>query len=93
MDRDEAFSTMDAYLGGFLVLRGFKAEAAYQTGKVVFVFQNSEDLHRAITDFHQGAVVIAAAFTTSIKSLKGQIHDLRRTTDKGDRNDYSRFKT
>jgi len=91
-DNDETYSTMDAFVSAFLVLRGFKAELVHQSGKVVFVFGNSEILEQAITDYHLGAMVKAAAFAASVKMLKGKIHDLRRT-DKGDGHGYSRFRT
>ena len=78
------FTTLDAYLGGFLLLAGYRPVLENQAGKVVFVFMSSPDLEETITNFHSGAQVPAAAFAASVKSLRGLIHEKR--MEKGNEN-------
>jgi hypothetical protein len=76
------FTTLDAYLAGFLVLRGFTPHLVSQQGKVVFCFEDSRKTQGAILEFHAGATVGASLFTAAVKALKGKVHDMRR--DNGD---------
>lgn len=77
----DTFSTLDAHISGYLSLRGYKADLIDQTGKIVFVFRNSDSLQQALTDFHSGFKVEACLLVAATKALKGRVHDMRR--DKG----------
>jgi hypothetical protein len=57
------YTTLDAYQAGFLTLK---------------VFTQSDDLLRGLADYNAGAVVEAARFAFSIKTLKSQIHSMRK---------------
>lgn len=72
------YTTLDAYQAGFLTLRGFTPQLVDQSGKIVFVFIQSDELLKELADYNAGAVVEAARFAFAIKMLKSQIHSMRR---------------
>jgi hypothetical protein len=75
------YTTLDAYQAGFLTLRGFFPKLVDQNTKIVFVFIQSDELLQALADYNTGAVVDAARFAFTIKTLKSQIHSMRREKD------------
>jgi hypothetical protein len=77
----KVYTTLDSYQAGFLTLKGYTPELREQNGKVVFVFPHSDSLLRALLDYNNSAMVEASKFAFSIKTLKSQIHSMRR--DKG----------
>jgi hypothetical protein len=72
------YTTLDAYQAGFLTMQGFTPRLVDQNGKIVFVFNQSVELLRELADYSAGAVVEAARFAFVIKTLKSQIHSMRR---------------
>jgi hypothetical protein len=78
---EKVYTTLDAYQAGFLTLRGYIPRLADQSGKIVFVFTQSDDLLHALADYNDGAVVEAARFAFAIKTLKSQIHSMRKEKD------------
>ena len=64
------FTTLDAYLGGYLLLASHRPQLENQSGKIVFVYTSTPDLQQAIASFYSGAQVPAAAFAASVKSLR-----------------------
>lgn len=79
-DIGNIFTTLDAYLSGFLVLKGFTPSLIPQDNgnKIVFAFHATEDLYQEITNYNTGAKVEADRFALAIKNLKSQIFSLRR---------------
>ncbi len=75
------FTTLDAYMAGFLVLRGFTPELIEQGPKVVFSFIRTDALLDALSQYNAGATVEAVRFALTIKTLKSQIFSLRRNKD------------
>jgi hypothetical protein len=75
------YSTLDAYQAGFLTLNGFTPKLVDQNGKIVFVFIQSDELLQELADYNRGAVVEAARFAFTIKTLKSQIHSMRRNNE------------
>ena len=75
----QTFTTLDAYLSGYLALKGFKPHLVFQPGKdkVVFSFQNTPELLEVISEYNQGGKVEALNFAVTIKALKSQIHSRR----------------
>jgi hypothetical protein len=73
-----AFTSLDAYLAGFLTLKGFSPQLINQSEKVVFSFHSSKELYKAITEYNSGAIVEASKYTFVIKTLKSQIHSMRK---------------
>jgi hypothetical protein len=78
--KEKVFTTLDVYISGFLVLKGFKPLLIPQENgkKIVFVFPYSEDLNKEITNYNNGEKVAANRFTLTIKTLKSHIFSLRR---------------
>lgn len=74
------FTTLDAYLAGFLVLAGHEPELSNEGKKVVFVFKRNDNLNEALTKYYNGSEVPASRYAFTIKTLKGMIHDLRRVS-------------
>lgn len=79
----KSFTTLDAYLSGYLTLRGFTPILVEQGSKVVFSFEASDSLYQAITDYNNGATVEASRLALAIKTLKSQIFSLRRNKESG----------
>jgi|GEM_PF-574030 hypothetical protein len=77
------YTTLDAYQSGFLTLKGYFPKLIDQDGKIVFVFIQSDELLDELGNYNSGAVVEASRFAFAIKTLKGQIHSMRRGRDKG----------
>ena len=79
--RDARFTTLDAYLAGFLVLSGFKPDLIEQGPKVVFSFTKTDALLDALSQYNAGATVEAVRFALTIKTLKSQIFSMRRNKE------------
>ena len=82
------YSTLDAYVAGYLALKGHPPNLVDQGGKIAFVFQQTDDLRLSLNEFNAGAMVKASAFVFEIKSLKSQIHSTR--MNKGTVHGYAR---
>lgn len=77
-ETEKVYTTLDAYQAGFLTLRGFIPKLIDQNGKIVFVFAQSGTLLKELYEYNAGALVEASRFTFAIKTLKSQIHSMRR---------------
>ncbi len=78
---DKIFTTLDSYLSGYLTIRGFIPKLIEQSEKVVFAFNSSDALYQAISEYNNGAIVPAYQLALSVKTLKSQIHSLRRNKE------------
>jgi hypothetical protein len=72
------FSTLDAYIAGFLTLRGFIPELIEEGRKIVFTFESSKELNKAIDEYNGGATVEALRLAFAIKTLKSKIFSMRK---------------
>lgn len=77
----KVYTTLDAYQSGFLTLKGLIPRLVDQNGKIVFTFSQSDELLKALTDYNSGAFVDASRFSFAIKTLKSQIHSLRKNKE------------
>ncbi len=75
------YTTLDAYQAGFLTLKKHTPDFIDQQGKIVFVFTQSDQLLQDLADYHAGAVIEAVRFAFAIKTLKSQIHSLRKNKE------------
>jgi Domain of unknown function (DUF5659) len=77
--QDNNFTTLDAYLSGFLVLKGFRPSLvkSVANSKIIFVFRSTPKLFESISQYGDGSKVEAVKFSTAIKALKSQIHSIR----------------
>jgi hypothetical protein len=76
--QEKVFTTLDAYLSGYLTLQGFIPRLIEQGNKVVFAFTASDELYQTIAEYNTGARVEASQLALATKTLKSQIHSLRR---------------
>lgn len=72
------FTTLDAYLSGYLTLQGFEPELVQQGDKVVFVFESTDDFYKALEAYNVGAAVDASKLALTVKTLKSKIYALRK---------------
>lgn len=79
-NNQELFTTLDAYLSGYLVLKGFQPTLLSAKGaeKIVFAFHSTPELFESINDYNSGAMVGALHLAVTIKGLKSRIHSIRR---------------
>lgn len=77
----KVFTTLDAYLAGYLTLKEFIPKLINQGDKIVFSFEASEELYKSIAEYNSGAMVEASQLALATKTLKSRIHSMRR--DKG----------
>lgn len=85
--QDKVYSTLDSFQSGFLTLKGHTPRFENQNGKIVFVFALTDTLTKDLQDYNNGAIVEASKFTFAVKTLKSQIHSMRKEKD------YDPFKT
>jgi hypothetical protein len=81
MDKEKFYTTLDAYQAGFLTLRGHQPHLSDQNGKVIFVFNVSSLFLKDLAAYHDGASIEAFRFASAIKTLKSQIHSMRKNKD------------
>jgi len=75
---EKTFTSLDAYLSGYLTLKGFLPNLILQGDKVVFSFPASTELFTAISEYNSGATVEASRLAFATKALKSQIHSMRK---------------
>lgn len=74
MEKIEAwFTTTSAYLAAFLRMRGFPFALKDRGGVVVFAFIPSPSLKETISEFNDNAFVQVAAFTSTVKKVRGEM--------------------
>lgn len=76
--QSKVYTTLDSYQAGFLSLRKHTPELIEQNGKIVFSFPLADALLKDLADYNNGAMVEASRFASAIKTLKSQIHSMRR---------------
>lgn len=77
---EKVFTTLDAYLSGYLALKGFIPKLINQGDKVVFSFDASDELYKAIAEYNSGAMVEAIRFALVVEDLKSQVFLLKDKT-------------
>jgi hypothetical protein len=86
------FSSLDIYLSSFLALHGIEPALEVRNGKVVFVFDATDNLYRLMNRYNSNDSVPVADFVTSVKTLRGKMLTVREGiygNGKGLRNGYS----
>lgn len=89
---NEQYTTLDSFVSGFLVTRGFQPSLIPQNGnrKIAFSFPASPDLYKALNDYNNGALIEASRFALTVKALKSQIFSMRRSEENNDYRSISR---
>jgi hypothetical protein len=87
------YTTLDAYQAGYLCLKGF-VPTFIEEGprKIVFGFNESENLFREIQNYHDGARVEAIRLAVSVKTLKSKIFSMKMEKERCT-SDYTRSTT
>jgi hypothetical protein len=75
---EKIYTTLDAYQAGWLTLKGHTPQFIDQQGKIVFVFNLKESLIKDLAAYNSGGLIEASRFAFAIKTLKSQIHSMRR---------------
>ncbi|MGA3172937.1 MAG: DUF5659 domain-containing protein [Syntrophorhabdales bacterium] len=79
------FSTLDAYLAGFLSINGCKPTLKTErSGKIAFHFEASDTLYQRISEYNAGATCVALQLALTVKNLKSQIFSRRSDDEKND---------
>jgi len=70
---EKILSLMDINLTAFLSLHGIDPTLENRSGKIVFLFNASDDLYRLINDFNSNRMVPVGDFVTRLKTLRGKM--------------------
>jgi hypothetical protein len=77
--KEKQFSTLDVYLSAFLELHGFQAtlERSNGSGRIVFVFPQSDELYRYVNAFNGDEMVPVAGYASAVRTLKARMFAIR----------------
>lgn len=73
MAKERILSIIDINLASFLSLCGIEPTLENRNGKIVFLFETSDNLYRLINDFNSNTLVPVADFVTRLKTLRGKM--------------------
>ncbi|MFC1549580.1 DUF5659 domain-containing protein [Nitrospirota bacterium] len=73
----ETFTTLDAYLAGYLSLNGLSPTLIQKGDRIIFTFPANTKLYSIIDEYNNGATVEASKFAFTIKTLKGQLFNIK----------------
>ena len=82
---NEKWTTLDAFVSGFLVTQGFQPSLIPQNGnkKIAFAFPATPELYKALNEYNNGALIEASRFALTVKSLKSQIFSMKTNNEQG----------
>jgi len=90
----ERWSTLDSYVAGFLVTRGFQPSLIPQNGhksKIAFSFAATPELYKALHEYTSGATIEASRFALTVKALKSQIFSMKTNNEPRSEENEPRF--
>jgi len=73
----KTFETLDIYLSSYLSLKGIQPSLELKSGRVVFVFAATDQLHLLMREYNSNPSVPLLQFITEAKALRGQMLSLR----------------
>ena len=73
----KTFQTLDLYLSSYIKLNGIPLQLELNNGKVIFVFQVSDDLYKLIANYNSNQPIAVTDFVTTVKMLRGQMLSMR----------------
>jgi hypothetical protein len=79
MAKVKELELIDLYISAFLVLHGIHPRLNLKNGKVVFVFDSTDEVYRLMTDYNSNQDVPCLDMITAIKTLRGQMLTLKET--------------
>ena len=84
----EYFTTLDAYVGGFLTMRGLQPELIEErSGKIALRWTATDNLYQALHDLNSDIPVASMSLITAIKTLKARVMTLKKM--RGNENERS----
>jgi hypothetical protein len=83
MPENVMFRTSDSALVQWLVYRGHRASAVPDGSRTRFVFTESPELRRDVSDYHSGAHAPAAALIAAGKVVRQLIYQTRKASEAG----------
>ncbi len=75
----KTFTTLDIYLSAFLSLHNLEPTLDIKNGKVIFVFDASDDLYRVMGLFNSNQDTPCLDLITEIKTLRGKMLSAKET--------------
>lgn len=77
MTETKTFQTLDLYISSYLALCGIQPKLQVSNGRVVFVFPQSDDLYRLLSNYNANTAIPCADFVTVVKMLRGRMITMR----------------
>lgn len=77
MEKSRILSLIDINLASYLSLHKIEPELENRNGKVLFLFETSDELYKKINDFNSNELTPIGDFVTSLKVLRGKMLTLR----------------
>lgn len=73
---------VDVYSSSFLILNNLEPQLEIKNGKVIFVFQGSDEIYRLLNLFNEEDTQVSVAkFVTAIKTLRGRMLTLKESAN------------
>lgn len=94
MEKAKELELIDLYVAAFFMLHGSHPQLILKNGRVVFVFDTSDEVYRLMAMFNGNQEVPCLDMVTAIKTLRGQMLTLKETGNdygKGGRYGFSRL--
>ena len=79
----KTFETLDPLPAAFLVTKGYLPEIVDRNNLLVYCFQESPELIRALAAYHSGAQVDVLRFSSAIKLVRGMLYSSRQAKARG----------
>jgi hypothetical protein len=70
---------IDLYLAAFLLLHGIPPQLILKNGKVLFVFDTTDEMYRLLALFNSNQDVPCLDLITAIKTIRGQMLTFKET--------------
>lgn len=77
-------STPDLHLATYLTLHGVEPELSLQGGRILFLFEPTEDYYRLSNDFNANTAVRVLDFCQTLRRLKGRMLSEKDRSLRGD---------
>lgn len=77
MAETKTFQTLDLYISAYLTFCGIQPELQITNGRVIFVFPQSDDLYRLLSNYNSNENIPVADFVTTVKMLRGRMLTMR----------------
>ncbi len=79
MTKTKVLELIDLYLSAFLTLHGQEPKLINKNGKVIFVFDATDEVYGLMTLFNSNTEIPCLDLITAIKTLRGKMLSARKT--------------